>query len=388
MLRSSAYLVLTGLAACAFAGGMQSDAQSFSNGRLKPLTSAEQDNVDTLSAQRRADERKSSENRQTARQIAQEIEDLRGQIVDISQHQGVSETRAAIYRAKLETLNFQEVDIERRLSEARGKESRLLSALQIYSRNPPPALFVAPRRANDAVLAAIIMRAITPELQKRTDILIRQNADLVNLRRQAALQNEALFISESDVTGERSEIEKLIAQKAALEDQLLGQADQYQANAAELKAREDKVRGTLPLQGLLGLGRGDNGDHLSPPVVGDKVRDYGQTDAVGGTAPPARGVSYSAQPGAQVTAPAEGEVEFAGPVASYGQVVIINGGNNYRMVLTGLGQVYVDKGQTVARNEPLGRMPVLSRHKVVLYMELRHGDDPVNPDGALRLAAN
>ncbi|MEI9903052.1 MAG: peptidoglycan DD-metalloendopeptidase family protein [Asticcacaulis sp.] len=383
MLRSSAYLLLTGLAVCSLIGGMRSDAQA----RLQPLSTQQQDDLDALGVQRRAAERKSDETRQTARQLAQEIVDLHQQILDISRHQGVSETRAAIYRAKLETLNLQEVDIERQLVAARGKESRLLSALQIYSRNPPPALFVAPKKANDAVLAAIIMRAITPELQKRTDVLIQQNQQLVGLRRQSALQNEALFISQGDVSEQRSQIEALISQKSALEDQLLGQADQYQANAAELKAQEDKALGNSPLRGMLSFDDGDT-SHLLPPVVGDKLRDFGQSDVVGGTAPAARGISYAAQPGAQVTAPAEGEVEFVGPLDSYGQVVIINAGGDYRVVLTGLGRVYVDKGQTVARQEPLGRMPVLTDHKVVLYMELRHGEDPVNPSSALHLAGN
>ncbi len=380
MLRSSAYLLLTGLFLYACLGGMRSDAQA----RLTPLSASQQDDLDQLSVQRRTAERKSDESRATARQLAQEIEDLRQQIIAISKTQGVSETRAAIYRAKLDAINLQEADIERQLIAARGREARLLSALQIYSRNPPPALFVAPSRANDAVLAAIIMRAITPTLKARTDVLVGQNQQLVALRRDAALQNEALFISQSDVSDERRQIEDLIAQKSQLEDQLLGQADQYQAAAAAIKAQQDKLGGGI-LRGFLSFDAGD-ASHLLPPVVGDKVRDFGQADALGGTTAPARGVSYSAQPGAQVTSPVEGEIEYAGPLDSYGQVLIINAGGDYRVVLTGLGRVYVERGQTVSRQEPLGRMPVLTDHKVVLYMELRRGDEPVSPATAISLA--
>lgn len=383
MNRSSAYLILTGLAVSALVGAMQGDVVAQS--QVKALTPDEQNDLDNLSAQRRAELRKSDVTRQTARQVGLEIEDLRQQIIDVSKKQGVSETRAAIYRAKLETLNLQEADITRRLTAARGKESRLLSALQIYSRNPPPTIFIAPQKANDAVLAAIIMKAITPELQKRTDVLVQQNEQLVNLRRDAALQNEGLFISEGDVSDQRRQIEALIQQKMTLEDQLLGQADQMEANAVALKARADRVTGNSPLRGLLGLGPHDDVTHLLQPVVGDKVRDYGTTDIVGGTAPPSRGVYYAAQPGSQVVSPGEGEVEFVGPLDSYGQVVILDIGHGYHVVLTGLGRVYVDKGQTVARNEPLGRMPNLSDKKTVLYMELRHGEDPVSPATTIAL---
>ncbi len=377
MLRSSRYLLLTGLAGCVLLGAMQSDAQD-----KKALSARDQQTLDELSAQRRAEERKSDASRQTARQIAQEIEDLRGRIVDISKQQGGGEARTALYRARLETINLQEADIVRRLTAERARESRLLSALQLYSRNPPPAIFIAPRKANDAVMAAIIMRAITPELQKRTDVLIQQNASLVNLRRQASIQNDALFVSEHDVTEQRREIEALIQQKMSLEDQLLTQADQMEARAVEFKSREDRLRGNLPLRGL--LGGTPAAVKLDQPVVGDVVRTFGQMDGPG---PSNRGMSYAALPGSQVTAPAEGEVEYAGPVDSYGQVVILNIGNNYRLVVTGIGRLYVDRGKTVARHEPLGRMPNLSDKKALLYMELRKGDEPVNPASTLQLSA-
>ncbi|ESQ93417.1 murein hydrolase activator EnvC family protein [Asticcacaulis benevestitus] len=378
MLASSRHLLLSGLAVFALLGAMQTDAQT----RLKDLNAADRAALDNLSTQRRAEERKSDTQRRNARQIAQEIEALRQQIIDISKKQGTGETRSAIFRARLETLNQQEIDITRKLSIERAKQARLLSALQIYSRNPPPALFVTPRKANDAVLAAIIMRAITPELQKRTNGLVKQNNDLVNLRRQAAAQNDALFVSESDISDQRDEIERLISQKMGLEDQLLGQADQMDARATELKAKEARLRGDIPLK-MLGIAPTDN-THLMQPVVGDITRAFAQAD---GTGPSNRGTTYAALPGAQVTSPAEGEVEFAGPLDSYGQVIILNIGNNYRVVITGIGRIYVDKGQTVGRQEPLGRMPNLSEKKTLLYMELRRGEDPVNPATQLQVSS-
>ena len=368
-------LALAGIALLALSvtlGAAAGDAQV----RQKALSAQDQATLDNLSAQLRANDRRVEASRMSARQIALEIEDLRNQIIDISKKQGMSEKRVAIYQSRLETLNLQEAEIEHKLIAMRDKESRLLSALEIYSRNPPPAIFVPSRKVNDAVMAAIIMRAITPELQKRTQILAQQNADLVNLRRQTALQNDALFVSEGDVTDQREQIEKLITQKGELEDQLLDQADKIAAQSVELKARQDRMHGVTPLAGLLGP-RPDN-SHLQAPVVGDRTQDFGQDNA--------RGISYAADPGGQVTAPAEGEVEFAGPVDSYGQVVILSVGHDLHVVLTGLGRIYVDKGQTVGLHEPLGRMPNLSDHKTTLYMELRRGDQPINP--AIQIAAN
>ena len=59
--------------------------------------------------------------------------------------------------------------------------------------------------------------------------------------------------------------------------------------------------------------------------------------------------------------------------------MIVRTGPDERVVLTGLGRVYVDVGQTVAVGEPLGRMPNLSSKTTRLYLELRRGDVPVNP---------
>ncbi len=348
--------------------GLLTAAQGDAQMRQKALSAQDQETLDQLSAQMRANDRKVDASRVSARQIAQEIEDLRNQIIDISKKQNMSETRVAIYQARLETLNLREADIERQLIAMRGKEARLLSALQIYSRNPPPAIFVSTRKANDAVMAAIIMKSIAPELEKRAQVLVQQNTDLVNLRRQVALQNEGLFVSQGDVADQRIQIEKLITQKAQLEDQLLNQADQLQARTLELKAQQDKLHGILPLRGLFNAG--EDTSHLLPPVVGDKLADFGGDN---------RGVRYAADPGSQVTAPAEGEIEFVGPLDSYGQVVILSIGHDLHVVMTGLGRVYVDKGQTVSRHEPLGRMPNLSDKKTTLYMELRRGDQPISP---------
>jgi septal ring factor EnvC (AmiA/AmiB activator) len=68
-------------------------------------------------------------------------------------------------------------------------------------------------------------------------------------------------------------------------------------------------------------------------------------------------------------------------------VVIINAGNNYHVVLTGIGRIFVDKGQTIRRREPIGRMPNLSERKVTLYMELRQGETPINPHTPMHVSS-
>ena len=95
------------------------------------------------------------------------------------------------------------------------------------------------------------------------------------------------------------------------------------------------------------------------------------------------------RPGASVIAPADGRVEVARKFRSYGQLLILNAGQGYRILLAGLGRTSVLAGQFVRAGEPLGEMgsspaPAtvpsagVARDNPILYMELRKHGRPVN----------
>ncbi|MFT3997209.1 MAG: peptidoglycan DD-metalloendopeptidase family protein [Asticcacaulis sp.] len=346
----------------------------------KPLSKQADTELQTIGTELRANARKREQKHQSAREIAGEMERLRIQMIEIARTQGASEKRAAIYRSRLETLSLLESDMTRRLGTLRNKQARLLSALQIYSRNPPPTIFVSSRKANDAVIAAIILKDITPELKKRAAVLSAQNRDLIRVRREAALQNEALFISESDVSEQQQRLETLMTERADLEDQLLREADAIEARNIELEARKRSLLG-LPSLTPLRPAQGQ-GLNLQVPVVGERAGSYGET--VDGQI--SRGLRLKTAPGAQIRSPGPGRIEYAGPLDGYGQVIILDVGGGYRVVMTGLGRVYVETGRTVGKGEPLGRTPNLTDRPTLFYLELRRGENPVNPATGFDLA--
>ena len=321
--------------------------------------------------------RKSEASRASARELALEIEALRRQLIDLANSEGISERRRAVFRARLQTLNIQERELTRKLGAVRNKQARLLSALQIYAFYPPPALLVSSRKANDAVRAAILLRAITPELRKRAHNLAEQNQSLLILRRQEAIQSEALFISDSDLIEQRARIQKLIADRERLEDQLLAQADRLDAERVTIDARSQRLKGHIVTRVL--QGKRQQSLNLRLPSIGEIYGSYAPQDA--GLAY-GRGLSLMTSAGAQVIAPGEAEVEYAGPLPGYGQVIILNLGGDYRTVLTGLGRVFVENGASVARGEPIGRMPNNQEGKKRLYFELRRKDEAINPNQA------
>ena len=60
------------------------------------------------------------------------------------------------------------------LARRRGELSKLLGALALYRRQPPPALLVSPDKARDAVRGAILARSLTPGLTRRAQALAPQ----------------------------------------------------------------------------------------------------------------------------------------------------------------------------------------------------------------------
>ncbi|MCR5873589.1 hypothetical protein LRS10_04995 [Phenylobacterium sp. J426] len=98
---------------------------------------------------------------------------------------------------RLQRLNVAETEISAEQAATRHQLARLLSVLEQLERDPPPALLVSPEDAKDAVRAAILVKAVTPELQARAQSYANDAGEVMRQRRLAAVQSEALFERES-----------------------------------------------------------------------------------------------------------------------------------------------------------------------------------------------
>lgn len=315
-----------------------------------------------------------------AADTAREVEALRARLVRLAGAQAGDEADVAGQRVRLRALNAREQALSARLAANRQTQARLLGALQLYSRNPPPALLVSPQSATDAARAAILMRGVAPELQRRAQGFRVEAEAIAKVRRDAALAGEELFTAESALADRRAEIEGLIAQKTRLELSL-----NRQAEAADLAAKTLAAR-VLDLRGLVrGLSQaapepGSNsllarGVRLRAPVTGALVRRFGEAGGSGRSS----GLSWRTEPAAQVTAPVAAAVDYAGPLEGWGQVVVLRLGGGDHLVLAGLERVFAGAGRSVAAGEPVGRMPQARGRAAELYMEIRRDGAPVDP---------
>ncbi|HYD26570.1 murein hydrolase activator EnvC family protein [Brevundimonas sp.] len=277
-------------------------------------------------------------------------------------------------RARLKALSEREAALVARLSQARGRQARLLSALQMMSRRPPPPLLVPADKAVDTVRAAILMKAMAPELQTRARVLADQQAEIIRVRRLAALNSEALFTAESAQGDRRARAEALAARQTRLRAVLRAEAETAERAARALEARLRALGSTVPAVDAdapdATARRPAGRDRLTPPVEGAPSVRFG-----GGSS----GWRWRAD-GGEARAPAAGRVAWTGPLEGWGQVVILDLGPGWRAVVSGLDEVAVETGARVADGQALGRAAPDGE----IAFELRREERPVDPAPWLR----
>ncbi|UAL10375.1 murein hydrolase activator EnvC family protein [Caulobacter segnis] len=312
-----------------------------------------------------------AKDRQQAADTRREIQDLRAELDRLDHARLAAGADVDAKRARLEALNARERSILADLGVNRQRLSLLLSALQLFRRDPPPALLVSPDNARDAVRAAILIRAMTPELQRRADAYARQATAVGTLRREAAAASAELFTAESVVADRKGEIERLIIEKTQLE----------RAFAHEALAEESELRTLGALTDGLGRVEATGPLHLRAPAAGAIVRRFGQEMPAGGKSP---GLTLRVDKGLTVTAPAAGTVEYSGALNGWGAVLILRSQGAYHLVLAGLDQITASPGQSVAAGAPIGKMPDHVSSDPELYMEVRENGEPADPERWLK----
>jgi septal ring factor EnvC (AmiA/AmiB activator) len=115
---------------------------------------------------------------------------------------------------------------------------------------------------------------------------------------------------------------------------------------------------------------------LPLPARGHVIQRYGDTTIGGGSA---KGITMETRKSAQVVAPFDGNVLFAGYFKDYGNLIILEHGEGYYTLLAGLTRIDCSVGQSVLTGEPVGVMSSQKTEK--LYIEFRQNGQAINPSG-------
>ncbi|MDF0584838.1 murein hydrolase activator EnvC family protein [Bradyrhizobium yuanmingense] len=432
-------LLITGLAgASLFAEESLAQAETQGQTVAPPQTAAvspdaikqREQELEAARARQRSAEEAQAKLKAEITALGQDRTQLNQQLIDTAANVRAVETKIDEAEARLRTLNGREQQMRASLDSRRADIVEVLAALQRAGRRTPPALLVRPEDALQSLRTAMLLGAVVPELRGRAEKIASELGELVALRKTIATERDQLASDRDKVRSDQTRLTALIEerqrQQSAREKDLdaesaraialsrqvgdlqgliakMEQDLQTAARAAEkaaeaarqAEAKEAKLAAASAKQGP---GAFKDKSRTTPaiafasargllplPVNGTKIRDFGGSDGVGGVQ---KGISLATKPGAQVTTPCDGWVVYAGPFRSYGQLLILNAGGGYHVLIAGMERISVNIGQFVLTGEPVATMGSTSQvasilatnaSQPVLYVEFRKDGTPIDP---------
>jgi septal ring factor EnvC (AmiA/AmiB activator) len=341
---------------------------------------------------------------------------LNQDLIDTAARSRDFEAKIAATEARLKPLDDNEASIRKSLNGRRAVIGEVLAALQRIGHRPPPALIASPEDALQTVRTAMLLGAVLPEMRQQVDALASDLAELVAIRSKITQERDRLRHEVTSLDGERARMTALIAERQKQQAEREKALDAERAKATDLARQVDNLKDLIAkleagldpaIRAAREAARSDSRPalsafrdpgrlapavafaslrgHIPIPVNGVKIKDYGAPDGLGGAE---KGLSIATRAGAQVTAPSDGWVVYAGPFRSYGQLLILNAGGGYHVLLAGMERISVDLGQFVLAGEPVAVMGngahiasilATGSSQPVLYVEFRKDGIPVDP---------
>ena len=353
-----------------------------------------------------------------SQEIEQDLAKLRRKMVAAARIIQEQERRAAVLVRALIDLEKEEQAKLSWLAASRGQLAGILAALQRVARYPPEALITQPMPPSDTVRSAILLRTAVPEIEHRAVVLRDDLESLAKARLAMAEKNQQLTDITTGLEKERQRLAALFGQKTVIKHRTQAQrraeARRFKSLAGEAatlrdlldklnkasrrskqtpdkqnrKTEKPEITSETPENdgSLAGLPTGLTGAPISGqrgklplPAIGRIVGRFGQTAKTGLKH---KGLTLETRGGAQVVAPYEGRVVYAGKFRGYGELLIIEHGEGYHSLLSGLARIDSTMGQWVIAGEPVGEMRRPGRRagkKPLLYVEFRRNGQPINP---------
>lgn len=272
---------------------------------------------------------------------------------------------------RLAGLKEQVADTAARLDKRRELFQRSLRSLYLWGPEASAWLLSSSQGFHDALTRSQAFTGLLKSLKGRLEKMQLRQSELTAKRAQLAYRHNEILEVESGLAEHRVRLLSLKARRGTLVKDLREHQKVLAGNIKALKDAEARLARTFALSPE-GRGVVANRGRLSPPVEGD---------VVGRTGPTRRGVVLQARPGAPVRSPWWGRVVFAGPLAGYGKVAVVDHGQRVHTVLAHLGALSVEKGQELKAGQVIGAVDAVGR----LYLEVRRATRPENPLIWLRL---
>ena len=326
----------------------------------------------------------------------QEAEGARDRVDALTRTVRAYEDGLAALREGLRRVGVREQTIRLAFEAQRAEVERLTGVLAGLERTPEPVALLHPGGPLENARAGMLLAEMAPALQAEADALKAQLQELSLLR--SLQEGAAATLAEglSGVQEARLRLSQAIAEREPLPRRTADDPEALAAILASADTLESFAAGltAVPLAGPDPEAPPfrDSRGRLPLPVEATVLRGFQVADAAGVARP---GLVLATRPQALVTAPAAATVRYAGPLLDYGNVIVVEPGAGYLLVLAGLGQTFAAENEVVPAGAALGLMGGASpsgtefagdaqeaggaERPETLYMELREGGTPVDP---------
>ena len=347
--------------------------------------------IDALTKKEQAAREKTKSLESEREKVRKDVSALKKTLAKTAQQAQNIETGLTSLELETAGLTARVDDLSAQIQDDRAQTMELIAALQRLEATPPPPLALTPRNAKRAADAGLLIASLSEQLKSRADALTLNLKALEITQAQLELKKNDLSTQRAKLKSELNQVNAGLSTKSKLEAKL---ADEKKAAATEADrlAAESKTLieliaklereaaaivprkkpGAKPAKKLV-LPKGtkrfaEAKGGMLQPVSGRLLKRYGRGE---------KGITYAGRSAGQVIAPYAGRIEFSGPFKNYENVIILNVGDGYFVLLTGLNELFVDAGDTIQRGEPVGKLP--SQTGAELYIELRKNGSPVDP---------
>ncbi|MCF6292178.1 MAG: peptidoglycan DD-metalloendopeptidase family protein [Robiginitomaculum sp.] len=317
------------------------------------------------------------------------------------------------------SLRQREANQVTKLSADQRSMSEMMAALQRLSMSPPPPLAVSPGDTKAAARASLLLQQTVPKLRIRAEKLKASLEALRLLRQEISSSAEDLERQMQVLNSEQEQLQFVLSQRQALETKLRGDTLIAKSEADSLAKRANNLRELIrqleaqarkttpslkpssPQVTILAPGLKpssqpqiaksnvwrpvtgrftDSRGQLDYPVHGQVIAKFGRSLNPDLTS----GMVFRTSRRAQIIAPHDARVAFAGKFRNLGKLLILDVGDGYYIILSGLSDTYVIKDQTVLAGEPLGKMANKRKPAPEFYLEFRKLGQPFDPEPWLK----
>lgn len=301
-------------------------------------------------------------------------------------------------REKLNATRLEQDDEQARLSllvqEKRRLEGETTQAL--VAEQERMAQLIAKAESLEEFITSLDEEAERLRAEAEANLKAEEQARIEEERRQKEAAEAAVIAAQkaredAEKAKREADIAKQLAAEKALEEaqQAKAEAERQQKEAQEAiiaaRKRAEELA-ALPERVMPALNFSKQRGALAKPVAGRTITAFGADDGFGSRA---QGDTIETSPNAIVTAPAGGKVLYAGPFRAYGNLLILDAGQDYQLVLAGMDRIDVAQGQFVLEGEPVGAMGRIRLASVTaaatdnenptLYIEFRKNSKPIDP---------